>query len=280
MSTYYATFDSLQSGKAAVDELLRDGILPEDISLVGDYHGNAVSHELVASKATVGDASYFVGRSDDPVIGRASIQQLQSSKTPRTEMDLMDGIDTSHLSSDVESLDQADDSQAMAEEVLDPEDGRSQEERERGDLRSELNTGFKEEPSESESLYDTQTLMQDQNTKGLETISVPGRGVVIGSGGLSTAALDLLSLSDGQSWETFSNFLIEEGLTEAEAASYRDAICAGQTMIAVEIVPGRVSETLVETVIERRGGAKAQLFDAPRFHEKAYRIRMEGWGNS
>jgi hypothetical protein len=66
MSTFYATFENSREGRETVDELLRDGVPPENISLVALVRGGTKGEGLVLEPDSLGDASFFVGRSDDP----------------------------------------------------------------------------------------------------------------------------------------------------------------------------------------------------------------------
>jgi hypothetical protein len=271
MSTYYATFETFEIARETVDDLLRDGILPEDISLVGDYHGQSGGTELIENDATVGDASFYVGRQDDPDRTDADHRRFREATVPHEDGESIGGADTSKIEFDVDTLDQSNDSQEIAEESLYPKDGISHGSHEFDDFRAEFNTGFRKDRPIMDESFDDESSLQDQNTGAVEMISVLGRGVVIGSGGLATAALDLLDPTNKDASQGVYRFLIDEGVPRPDASAYQEAIALGKAVIAVEIVPGRVREGNVEIIIERHGGGQANLFDGHRFRENSVR---------
>jgi hypothetical protein len=182
------------------------------------------------------------------------------------ESDEIGGPDTSDRTLDVDSIDQADDSQEMAEETIYPK-GMSHAAREDEDFRAEERTGFRAGPNAPDDPYDTETPLEDQNVNALEAISGPGQATVVGSGGLATAALELFASKGSEGVTAISRFMVESGVPRPDAEGYGDAVARGLAVIAVEIVPGRVDEEQVEAVIEEHGGRDGALFDGRRFNE-------------
>jgi hypothetical protein len=192
----------------------------------------------------------------------------------------MGGPDTSDIDFDVESIDQAEDSQEMAEERLYPFRGESYGSRESDEVRTELATNYPTRPDRMDDVFDTETPMEEQNVHGLETLVAPGRGVVLGSGALAVSALDLLDPTKSRPSDELYRFLVDDGVPRPNAELYRRAVVNGEALIAVEIVPGRIYENRVEEIVDRHKGKQANLFDAHRFHEGGGSIHEDVGGNS
>src|ERR1700678_3439783 len=97
MSTYYATFETLPEGRVAVEHLLREGIPPENISLVGEVQATPEEQKLMASGGKLGDASFFVGRADDPNPDLDADVRRLVGRVPNSEYNQIGGIDTSNI---------------------------------------------------------------------------------------------------------------------------------------------------------------------------------------
>src|SRR5262245_23743581 len=109
MSTYYATFADHQRAKDALRELLRGGVRPDDASLLlpGDTVSDAAD---LTAYASVGDASYRVGRADDPADTFAKDDPVDQMTTVAASA--VSGVDTSNAATTGDSVDQMDDSQS------------------------------------------------------------------------------------------------------------------------------------------------------------------------
>jgi hypothetical protein len=262
MSTFFAIFDDLNSARNMLDELVRGGVRPDDVSLVTRQvlEGNFSS--------SVGDASAFVGREDDPVMDEvvsARNKNLSDLSTAVEATGTM-GIDTSQIGRDVESVDQNDDSQSASEDMLEPPRMTTQSEHERDDLGLALLTGFPTTVPLQDDVIDSEGKRQDQFAQSLETISLPGAGTVIGGGAMATAAFDVINPQGGDSGR-LGEFLRDEGVEEEAAEEYRAALEANQVLIAIAVAPGEIREEAIESIAERSGARSGRLYDAPRFHE-------------
>lgn len=278
MSTYYATFHAGSDGFHVADGLLRAGVPPENISLIADFHR---SDPIAPSRTEhLGDASFFVGRSDDPARSTDADVRRLIGRVPRNEGDRIGGLDTSDIGTDVESVDQSDDSQEIAEESLYPFRGVSYASREASDRQNEMKHNLPTKPDARDDVYDTETPLEDQNVAAFETLSVPGRGTVGGAGSLASAALELLSPDADHPSDQIYRFLIDDGVPRPVAEVYRAAIVAGDALLAVEITPGRTDERFVEEIVGRHHGDRTNLFDAHRFHERGGSIHENVGGES
>lgn len=264
MSTYIAVFRNSGSAKAAVLDLVRGGVRPEDISLVSPRNGSTAS-TLSISNGSVGDASYYVGRSDDPqpagVVG-APYQELTT-----VEASLIGGVDTSDADNDVDSVDQAEDSQELSDEMTYPIQGISNSEHQRDDLNLAIETGF---PTVipmgdvDQSTGEFEDELEDQ----IETIELPSFGVVMGGGLLATQALDLAWGKENGTSNVVITYLRDEGVPTSQAQDYEEALAGGCSLLAVTVTPGEVDEGAVEAVAERHQAEQGELYDSPRYRNQ------------
>lgn len=280
MSTFYATFQATVEGFQAAEDLLRQGVPPENISLIADFHRARQTVHGHPNVSRLGDASYFVGGPDDPEPSVESDVRRLIGRVPRDEFDQIGGPDTSNETFDVESIDQSDDSQEMAEETLYPFRGESYGSREASDRRNEMKHNLPTKPDARDDPYDAETPLEDQNVAGFETLSVPGRGTIAGGGSLAAAAIDILSPEADHPSEQIYRFLIDDGVPRPTAELYKEMMVRGSALMAVEITPGRTDESLVEQVVRRHEGRLGHLFDAHRFHERGGSIHEDVGGTS
>ncbi|MEZ0324311.1 MAG: hypothetical protein ACAH95_00250 [Fimbriimonas sp.] len=261
MSTYFATFESLQSARNMLDELVRSGVRPDDVSLVTRQASEQVE------PASVGDATAFVGREDDPdqelLAERKNLSDLSNAVQGN-----ISGIDTSDVATNVESVDQGDDSQSLSEDMLEPPRMTTQSEHERDDLGLTRLTGFPTTVPMLDDIKDAEGARMDQMAEGLEMMSIPGAGTIVGGGALATAALD--AIGPTQSTEGLMAFLRDEGLSDDLARSYCEALGRNLVLVAVNVPVGAVREDAIEQIAERWGACDGGLVDAPRFHEGGY----------
>lgn len=262
MSTYYATFADHQRAKDAFRELIRGGVRPDDASLLLPGDTVADTADLTAG-GTVGDATYYVGRDDDPPRDIPKAEAGHFAVLTEAVAGSLNGIDTSDRTKTGDSVDQMDDSQAEAEGgMLHPHRGISQSTHELDDLAATVTTGFPTDVASIEPLSDGDLELQDQNEEGLEALDVPGFGAVLGNGALATAAL-----GDGDVDARLRAFFEDDGVPADTAARLIEALHEGQGVVAIVATPGEIDEDTVEEIARRRGGVDVGLFDAPRFYD-------------
>jgi hypothetical protein len=258
MSTYYATFANHQQAKDALRELLRGGVRPDDASLLLPGDSVADTTDLSAG-GTVGDASYLVGRADDPAAPAFRQDPLVEMTT--IEASRISGVDTSDAGFTGDSVDQMDDSQDVAEDSTYPRRGISQSEHEMDDLALTVTTGLPSPMPEIDDIRDGDE-MQDQNEEGLEALDVPGFGAVLGSGSLATAAL-----GEGNFEQRLNAFLEDDGMPTAAIDDLLLSLHSGHAVLAIVATPGEIDEPSVESIALRNGGRDLGLFDAPRYYD-------------
>ncbi len=258
MSTYYATFADHQRAKDALRELLRGGVRPDDASLL--LPGDTVADTAdISAGGTVGDASALVGRADDPA-GPAFREDPIADMTT-VEGSRISGIDTSDRAFTGDSVDQMDDSQDVAEDMIYPRRGISQSEHELDDLALTVTTGLPTSVPEIDDIRDGDE-MQDQNEEGLEALDVPGFGAALGNGALATAAL-----GEGSVEPRLKAFFEDDGVPAETGEDLLTALRNGEALLAVVATPGEIDEDAVEAIAARNGGTDRGLFDAPRFYD-------------
>lgn len=258
MSTYYATFADHQRAKDALRELLRGGVRPDDASLLLPGDASSDAADLTAN-SSVGDASYRVGRSDDPA--RPDVQRDALTELTTIERSDISGIDTSNRAYTGDSVDQMDDSQTVAEDMIYPYRNISQSTHEHDDLALTVTTGVPTPIPEIDDIRDGDE-MQDQNEEALEALEVPGFGLALGNGALATAAL-----GDGDVEARLTEFFKDDGVPTATADDLLTALREGHGLLAIVATPGEIDEPTVEAIAQRNGGTDRGLFDAPRFYD-------------
>ena len=256
MSTYYATFADHQRAKDALRELLRGGVRPDDASLLmpGDMASDAAD---LTADGSVGDASYRVGRSDDPA---ESIDKDDPAVAATTiSASPISGVDTSNAAYTGDSVDQMDDSQSVAEEMMYPYRDIPQGEHEKDDLAMAVTSGFPTPVPEIDEIKDG-GMMGDENAEAMEALDVPGFGSALGNGGLATAAL-----GEGDVASRLDAFMKEDGVPADAVETILDGLRGGRAALAIVVTPGEIDESAVEAIAERNGAAGVGMFDAPRY---------------
>ena len=259
MSTYYATFADHQRAKDALRELLRGGVRPDDASLLLPGDSAADASDLTAY-ASVGDASYRVGRADDPA-GTLDRDDPVDEMTTIAQS-AVSGIDTSNSAYTGDTVDQMDDSQSVAEDSLYPYRGISQSTHEKDDLALAVTNGMPTPVPVIDDVKDGGE-MQDQNEEAMEALDIPGFGSALGNGGLATAAL-----GEGSVEPRLTDFLKDDGVPGSAIDDLLGALRAGHGLLAVVATPGEIDEPTVEAIAARNGGTDRGMFDAPRYYDQ------------
>jgi hypothetical protein len=287
MSTFYATFQNVRSARTAVHELLRNGVNPDSVSLIANGEGidpvdRVREGQMREEVHSVGDATAFVGRRDDPRQDGPPPSPEDFTRYSTTVLDeTASGIDTSDKLTNVDTVDQSDDSQELVDRDTFTDGHISHSEHERDDINLALHTNYPTPiPVIEDNFDDAETRMQDQNDDSLDEIVVPGFGVVMGGGALATAALDFINPNGQHETDSLLAHLKDEGVPGERAKALRSAFEHGGAVVAVEIVPGEVDEEQVEATAGRHGAENAGLFDAPRYYQNGGQMPKAGGGAS
>ncbi len=269
MSTFYATFNDPSKARLAVMALIDQGVPTDDISLVAKGNGITFGKSKTwdeSADTPMADTSFFVKAPDDPVIDDLLPEGgISEMKYAAKESPVGGGIDTSKLDDSIDSVDQSNDSQWLAEDAMDPGVSPDQTDQELHDLDLAVTTGFPNKPVGMDNFPKSSVPNIEDAERSLETIDVPGFGVVIGGGPLATAVLDF---GDGDATDDIPEMMKhfkEEGVPDEVAKSYLDCLDHGEAILAVGLVPGEVEPPLVEAVADQFGEANAATYDAPRY---------------
>ncbi len=268
MSTFYATFESWDRAKGAVQELLNGGVDPGDLSLVAcrtDAQGNGVIGEMRELPSTVGDATVYIGRKDDPARDFPIARGADLTELTSTEMSRLSPVDTSNSDTNVEAFEQMEDSQNEYELQIRPKGGISYGMHDRDTEDLEALIGFPTPVPTEDALSSGVFKQQEQFDDSLETIEIEGFGTIAGGGLLATAALDFAKTDGSCNAEGLVKGLEEEGVPQDVARDVQSAFHKGAAVLAVVVTPGVLNEDAVEEIAERHGAHNVGLFDAPRY---------------
>lgn len=248
-----------------INDLVQGGVRPDDLSLIRRTERGKGDEIAWDQSASVGDATVIVGRDDDPE--PPSVDPVDPEYTDYTTVEEwpVSGIDTSNRGTNVDSVDQADDSQEIADEMTYPRGDVSNSEHQRESEDLAMLTNFSTALPVIDDIRDTQNPRGDELDNGLEAISIPGAGFVLGGGALATAALSFLRTDEERDPEAIINFLKDDGVPEVNAKEFQEAFEQGRTIVGVTITPGEIDEEAIEQIAERHGADMGDLYDAPRY---------------
>jgi len=256
MSTFYAALPDSVSAQLLVRRLLDDGVKLDDISLVAP---EAVDIER-AGPPSVGDASFFVGRRDDPAHSMVDQSTPDADYMAARVSPVGGGISTSDRRSNVEMIDQMDESQEVAEEEGWPEDDASHSRHDFDDLDRAVMTGFPSPVTPIDNDFVTDT----EPDRSLEPVRVRGVGFVFGGGDLATAAFDWEGKNGEPDGASFLTYLQDEGVQPAAANELLAQFGNGAAILAVSLMPS-VDEEALEDAAERHGAVTTGFFGARRY---------------
>jgi hypothetical protein len=256
MSTFYAAFpDSIQA-QMMVQHLLADGVAFDDISLVAK-DGAPVSPDDLPS---TGDASFFVGRRDDPE------HDLVDQSSPGADFEAAEisnvgaGISSADSGMNVESVDQMDDSQSEAEDMTWPREDASYASHEMDDLNRAVRTGFPTPVTPLDNVEDRES----ERDRALEPVVVPGMGVVMGGGDLATAAFDWTAKDGKTDPSGLLVYLQDEGVPPAAANELTARFFDGGAILGVALLP-EIDENALDSIAQDYGAVTTGWFGAPRY---------------
>lgn len=260
MSTIYAAFRDANHAQRALRDLLADGISTDDVSLLahqaeGTTRNNGVGH--------LEDASYFVGRNDDPVQDAAAERGEDSPGVYYDEESpVSTGIASDSPDDAAESIDQMDDSQWQAEMAMLEPDDRPVSRHEVDNLQLTLQTGFPTPVPAIEPIPQSAISSNMEVADSIDTVEMPGFAIVQGGGALATAAI---ASDDQDRRSSLLGFFSDNGIPISKATLFIDTFENGGAVLAVEIVPGEVDPDRVAALATKHNAIETGLYDAPRF---------------
>jgi hypothetical protein len=256
MSTFYAAFPDSAHAELMLRRLLVDGVALDDISLVT----KEPTDPNPAEGNSVGDASYFVGRSDDPSRSLVDETSRGADYEAAETSEVGGGISTSDTGLNVDSVDQMDDSQSAAEDMTWPREDASYASHEMDDLNRAVKTGF---PTPVTPLDDGIDADNDSNQTP-EPVSIPGVGVVMGGGDLANAAFDWRGQDGKTDVSGLLVYLQDEGVPPTTANELMAQFCEGGAILGVALLP-QLDENALEEIAQDYGAVTTGWFGAPRY---------------
>lgn len=266
MSHLYAAFTDAAAAQAAYAALLRSGATTEDVSLVVRRLDEVLeSGPPLLAENRLEDATAFVGRADDPEpTDLTDLNDPANDIRVLTESPIGGGIATDTRDDSVSGIEEMDDSQSAAEDMISPPLDRPASRHEVDDLQLTLETGF---PTPVPTIDKEGELLPDDPDADLkaDTLAVPGFGVVAGLGGLATACLDWADPGERDIRESLVNYLYEEGMGETQAQRYADRLHDGGALLEVTLHPDRLNPDAVRGVVEAQSPDEASEIEGRRF---------------
>lgn len=257
MNAYLVSVKTAQGTLDLASSLLNEGVLPEDISVIVD---EMFSERLAGSSERSAvptmamdlltepeeDADFDYASTGNPEMKRSSDNAL-SPHRPIYESEVGAGISTASPGDSVSSIDEMDDSQSVAEEMMEP----------LGTL--DIRDQGPETPSLDDIPGSRSRLSSPTGIHGLELgvgvgllaalipAVVPGVGVVMGDGPLAS---DLLAEQGRAIDEGVAPFLRAQGLEEADATRFEDALASGGGILEVAAASGEASGRQIVGILE------------------------------
>ncbi|HVL38112.1 MAG TPA: hypothetical protein VM328_01855 [Fimbriimonadaceae bacterium] len=236
--TLYATFDALGPAQAALATLLRRGVQPEDVSLICRRPTNGSREPQLLDD--------LEGIDTAPEGESGFRPPIESEGSYVYEGRRGGGIATSTRDDSVSGVEEMDEGQEAAEDMIYPSSGTSFSSQEGHDVGMAATTGFFQTTRPSEGTIGT-PLPSDKDLDALEEelspMLVPGIGIVIGSGALATFA----ETERGD----IAQHLVEQGVPEENAQDYAREYRSGKALLAVAVPIGGGEATTVEETLNQ-----------------------------
>lgn len=270
MSTFYAAFPEASKAQQLALVLLTEGIQPDDISIVA--HEGSTDEAPMVQRADSGatgtseDVTAFVGRPDEPDRDELISGDPDSNSYIYVEQsEVGAGIATDSPDRNADNYDQMDDIEKTENDMLYAPADRPHSRHEVDDLQLAIETGFPTSVPVIDNFEQQRLPGEEEIAQGLDSIVVPGFGVVMGGGPLATAALDLARDGQGANTEPLESYLTQEGVPPRAAKGLVTKVKDGGAVLEVSLIPGEVDATHVQDLATKLGAVDVGTFDAPRF---------------
>ena len=268
MKAYLVSVADAEHTLELASALLDEGVLPEDISIIvdesvsdrisGSTNGSGVQRiERDLLTADDEDDEMDYASSGNPEMDPSYDSSL-NPHVPLYESEVGGGISTASPSDAVSAIEEMDDSESVAEEMMDP-----------------LGTlDFRDQNAETPSLEDlpgktskfsTPTGIHGQEAgvgvgllAALMPAVVPGVGIVMGDGNLAS---DLLGEEDRAIDEGVRPFLLAQGLPEGEATQFEATLASGGGILEVTAASGQASGHQVRGVLDSHNHSRYLIVD-------------------
>lgn len=248
--------------------LLEEGVRPEDLSIVVD---ESVSERVMGTNSSNGfprvERDLLTGDDENEDLDYASTGNPEMERAadnsldphvPLYESEIGGGISTASPSDSVSSIEEMDESESVAEEMMDPLGTL--------DMRDQGSEtpGLEDVPGKT-SRFSSPTGIHGQEAgvgvgllAALMPAVVPGVGLVMGDGPLAS---DLLAEEDKAIDEGVGPFLRAQGLEEPEITRFESALASGGGILEVTAASGEASGRQVKEVLESHNHSRFVMLD-------------------
>jgi hypothetical protein len=253
--TVYASFTNAELAERTVGALLEQGVSADDLSLIVYSNGQGQDPEHAVQMIDSGEAGA-------PVLGQ---QRDQREGSYLYESQVGGGIETSERNDSVSSVDEMDNAQEAAEDMIYPESGASFGRQEGHDVMEATHRSFfnttrpgDEGLGTGETLRDDMTAVEESE---LRSLMVPGVGLVLGGGALATnlIGVGIATERGGNPADSMSQYLIDEGVELEQARGLIEDFESQGAIVSISVPPGTVNGEAVMQVLESSGARNVHL---------------------
>lgn len=266
LPTVFGSYTDAERAKILVGALLEAGVAPEDMSVVIHTNGSPAIEDgprhLEESEA--GMAMVDSGEAQVPQFGH---ERIQTEGSYIYESKIGGGISTDTPDDSVSGVQDMDDGQEVAEEMIYPASAQSYSSQERFDVAQGADTPFfntTDPGPESLGLEDTGEDQAGFADFGLTSLIVPAIGLVLGDGALATEAMGagLASEKGGTSAATLQDYLQDQNVPRDIAFMLAKDFEEGGAVVAIAAPPGAADSQLIQDVLERNGANNVMMIEA------------------
>ena len=253
--TVYASFTDAELAERTVGALLEQGVSADDLSLIVYSNGQGQDPEHAVQMVDSGEAGA-------PMLGQERDQREGSFLY---ESQVGGGIETSERNDSVSSVDEMDNAQEAAEDMIYPESGASFSRQEGHDVMEATHHSFfnTTRPGDAglgtgEVLGEDMTVVEEDE---LRSMIVPGVGLVLGGGALATnlIGVGIATERGGSPAESMSQYLIDEGVALDQARGLSEDFEGRGAILSISVPPGTVDGEAVMRVLESTGARNVHL---------------------
>lgn len=250
--TFYASFTNGEAAERTVGALLEIGVAPDDISLVVKQATRPGADVELVPEPLMVDAG------EGGTYGDRTGRQTEGSFSRESQVG--GGIGTSSPDDDVSGIEEMDDSETVSEDMIYPTSGTSYSSQEDHDVTEAANTGF----------FNTTipgrhgNHAHDGHLDELDSLLVPGFGLVLGGGDLATELIGGGMATDvgGNPAAPLMEYLTDQGVSPDLAHDLGAVFDRGGAVLAVAVSPGKINSEIVLRMLEEAGARNAELVEA------------------
>lgn len=243
-----------------VAALLDEGVIPEDLSVVLDesFSDHLSDSSPTPSRSVLGeDLTADRSRGDSLNYARTHNEEMEpageasrSQTRPIYESEVGGGVSTSSTRDSVSAVEEMDESNEIAEELLHPQgarDVRTHGPRSFSELDAEDVAGRVDVQGDTSAIHGYESGQAVGVLAALIPAVVPGLGVVMGDGDLAST---LLGEEDEAMEQGLAPYLTRKGVSQAAAVRFESVVSDGGGLVEVAAASGEASARQVRRILE------------------------------